>query len=280
MLVRLSILDKPLQFFNGQNDIVAVEHRMTVRADGTQIGDRIDLMFFLVLGQRSKVMYVNETLAQRTILCAEIEGADNTRRSPVLDTLSASFGISLVTIHRYLLDAAFAICFPGTNLLWKPLTGGRTLVPRLDARQQSLRQRCVVNLFLRLPRCMAADLRERHSIAQIDHVMDPVDGTKMPVIGFIAIWHLVLIKESIRIRGSHDARPNEAMAISIGEHPITFRHVMQDHVASISLFAVKASGNHPHLSVSLPPFVGIRAADVENVISHRSWYIANFPKVS
>nr|WP_244107231.1 hypothetical protein [Burkholderia anthina] len=86
-----------------------MKHRVAVRAYRPKIGNRIDLVFLFDLRQWSQVMYVNEAFTEGTVLRAEIESADNTHRPPVLDTLSPSFGISLVPIYRYLFDAPFAI---------------------------------------------------------------------------------------------------------------------------------------------------------------------------
>jgi hypothetical protein len=55
-----------------------MQHRMTIRADRFQIGNRIYILFVTVSSQRLRMMDVNEAMPDRSIGGFEIEITDDT----------------------------------------------------------------------------------------------------------------------------------------------------------------------------------------------------------
>ena len=63
-----------------------MQHRMAVRADGPQIGYRIEVVFLPNVGKWGEVVDVDEPFTYFPVSSLEVEAANDTGMSPVRDT--------------------------------------------------------------------------------------------------------------------------------------------------------------------------------------------------
>src|ERR1043166_9506194 len=86
------------QILNAQRRCTAMNHRVTVRTNRTQICNRINLILCLNLRQRLEVVNVNECAAKLTKHLLEVEVADCATITVVLDAPLACVWATLVDI--------------------------------------------------------------------------------------------------------------------------------------------------------------------------------------
>ena len=73
-----------------------MQHSMTVGTNRTQILDWIDLVFHTDLGQRTKVVYVNESFRSQTVNISKIDPADTA--SSAMNFLAPSNGLKVALV--------------------------------------------------------------------------------------------------------------------------------------------------------------------------------------
>ena len=95
------------QLLNGYNCDVAVNHRVAVRANRTQIGNRVNLILSANLEQCFEMVDVNKAAAKLAIHSLEIEAANRTSATVVLNALLAC----LRTLRQNLRMLFPSICY-------------------------------------------------------------------------------------------------------------------------------------------------------------------------
>ena len=107
-----SLIDRP-QHSSELLDIIwwiaAVQHRVTVRADGDQISLRDHGIRGSHSVQRSLVVDVNEALAWVAVPLLKTQVAHRASQTVMMDAVVACLGITLVAIHRHSLDIPFVV---------------------------------------------------------------------------------------------------------------------------------------------------------------------------
>jgi hypothetical protein len=75
-------------------------------------------------------------------------------------------------------------------------------------------------------------------------------------------------QQLVGARGSHSSRADEAVAVAVGQNPVSLRHVVEDLIAPVPGFGVEAGGDDLPIEVLLPPGRRCRQPDVEDVVFH------------
>ena len=105
------------QLLNGYNCDVAVNHCVAVRANRTQIGNRVNLILSANLGQCLEMVDVNKAAAKLAIRSLEIEAANRTPATVVLNALLACLRIALVAVDGDLTGGTFKELRRSGNLI-------------------------------------------------------------------------------------------------------------------------------------------------------------------
>jgi hypothetical protein len=87
-----------------------VKSRVAVRAYGSEVSHRINLIVLLNTRQGIEVMDMDEAGHRLSVHDREVEAAEETVRPIMPDALVSSAGIAFVAIDPNALRAAFAIC--------------------------------------------------------------------------------------------------------------------------------------------------------------------------
>jgi len=149
-----------LQRLDAQHVLARVDHRMTVRADRTQVANGIDLVLFPKFGKRPQVMDMDEASASRAIHSLEVEAAGHAGAAVVLDALAPRCRIAFVTVLGDLPRLAFNVGRRKSEVgsLWKAvLTAGQSDGPSCSPTSQLIQRRSRADL---------GPLRERSTAAQ------------------------------------------------------------------------------------------------------------------
>ena len=96
-----------------------MNHSVAVRADWTQVCNRVEAILMAYLGKWDEVVNMNKASATHAIKRLEIEVADGTADSVMLDALLACAWATLIDADRYLSRGALKIGFGCRNLVRK-----------------------------------------------------------------------------------------------------------------------------------------------------------------
>src|SRR5690606_9688350 len=98
--------------------------------------------------------------------------------------------------------------------------------------------------------------------------VNPVYLPKMTMRCFPVGRKFVGRQEAVCGDRTNPAGANESVTVRVGDDPVSFLHLMQERIPSITGFAREARCDDPELPISSPPGVDMRLADVECVEAH------------
>ncbi len=104
-------MDMAKKLLHSKRRLTAMNHRMAIRANGYQVFNWIDLVFFANLPNRNDVVNVNKSFAKSSKYFGKIESADRANMAVMCDASCTSFRIALVSVNRDGESCAFRIFF-------------------------------------------------------------------------------------------------------------------------------------------------------------------------